>query len=454
MSLSSLFSYDTWFPGFNAIVSNIHQMAEMTAFVILVAILIFEIKGETAEGIMAPVFKVVVLAGLISIDAFALNQIQTASLGVSQSILQQPFQQTVNAFVAQMSGGSITGGSGPLSWLFLASNSFTMSIVGAVCFLSGLIVMPILWLVYLFQQGLGRMGWAFLPIFIALIGTKRFSGMGTGYVTSVIAIYLWPIGFAVVLTGTINLLNAQGPFAATQNIPLLNSSPEAVKVLFAAGYTIVGIIAAPFITQKAVTAGGNFGTAAFGTMFGMGQTAASAGAGALTSAGAAAGAAGSASAQQAHNAAVLGKLDQIASGVSGGSGSSSSGPAQGMSRPGFGSPSASQSGSASNSGGSGSAGAAGGGNSAPGAAGPGSSPSLTPQAAVAAARAASSSSAGGGGSSSGGSSVPASWTAHAGGSSSGTTSPSYHQAVQQTGSGDAAIKQLMTQTAFAKPVMS
>ena len=181
-----------------------------------------------------------------------------------------------------MSGGGTT--SSPLSWLFLASNSITMAIVGAICFLSGLIVLPILWLIYLFMEGLGRMGYAFLPIFIALIGTRRFSGMGTSYITSLIAIHLWPVGIAVVLTGTINLLNAQGGFAFTQNIPLLNSGPEAIKTLIAAGYTIVAIIAAPIVTQRAVTSAGQFGTQALGTMFGLGQTAASAGSNALAGA--------------------------------------------------------------------------------------------------------------------------------------------------------------------------
>jgi hypothetical protein len=172
MNLQQFFSYDNWFPGFNAIIANIHQMATMTAFVILVAGLIFSIQANGIDGVLPPLFRTVVLAGLISIDGFAMTQIQTVSYGVADSILQDPFTQTFNAFIATMSGGGTT--SSPLSWLFLASNSVTMAIVGAICFLSGLIALPILWLIYLFMEGLGRMGYAFLPIFIALIGTRRF----------------------------------------------------------------------------------------------------------------------------------------------------------------------------------------------------------------------------------------------------------------------------------------
>ncbi len=125
MNLQQFFSYDNWFPGFNAIVANIHQMAAMTAFVILIGSLVFSIQGGGMEGMLSPLFRTVVLVGLISIDGYAMTQIQTVSYNVADSILQNPFTQTFNAFMTNMSGGS-TAGSSPLSWLFLASNSLTM----------------------------------------------------------------------------------------------------------------------------------------------------------------------------------------------------------------------------------------------------------------------------------------------------------------------------------------
>ena len=417
MNLQQFFSYDNWFPGFNAIVANIHQMAAMTAFVILVCGLVFNIQSGGVDGLLAPFLRTVVLAGLISIDGYAMTQIQGVSYGVADSILQNPFSQTFNAFITNMSGGPSTG-SGPLSWLFLASNSVTMAIVGAICFLAGLIVLPILWLIYLFEEGLGRIGYAFLPIFIALIGTKRFSGMGTNYLVSLIAIHLWPIGLAVVLTGTINLLNAQGGFTFIQNIPLLNSAPEAVKTLIAAGYTIVAVIAAPFITQKAVTSGGQIGTQALSTMFGLGSSAASAGSRALTTA-AATRAAGAVTAQQgSQSSALLSKLDQIVAALGGG-GSGLGTPNTPASNP----PSSSTSAPSASSGGSTSAGPA--------------RPAPT-----SASAAASSSPIGSG------------WAATAGGSI--LTPPSYSQARAQTGdmSGSKAAQQMLSRSVISKPVMT
>ena len=421
MNLQQFFSYDNWFPGFNAIIANIHQMATMTAFVILIAGLIFSIQANGIEGVLSPFFRTVVLVGLISIDGYAMTQIQTASYGVADSILQDPFTQTFNAFIANMSGGGATSSS-PLSWLFLASNSVTMAIVGAICFLSGLIVLPILWLIYLFMEGLSRMGYAFLPIFIALIGTKRFSGMGTSYITSLIAIHLWPVGIAVVLTGTINLLNAQGGFAFTQNIPLLNSGPEAIKTLLAAGYTIIAVIAAPIVTQKAVTSGGQFGTQAFATMFGLGQTAASVGASALTGGAASPAAAASAAQQTSEHTALVSKLDQIVTTLAGNNGAGLGTPNTPASDPSSSSPppaSATASFPSSNS-----AGSAGASRSAPAFAG----------------------GAGGG--------VGSGWTATAGGSI--LTPPSYSQARAQTGdmSGSKAASQLVAQSVIPKPVMT
>ncbi len=46
-----------------------------------------------------------------------MTQIQTVSYSVADSILQNPFTQTFNAFMTNMSGGPSTG-SGPLSALF------------------------------------------------------------------------------------------------------------------------------------------------------------------------------------------------------------------------------------------------------------------------------------------------------------------------------------------------
>jgi hypothetical protein len=281
-----------------------------------------------------------------------------------------------------------------------------------------LIVLPILWLIYLFEEGLGRIGYAFLPIFIAFIGTKRFSGMGTNYLVSLIAIHLWPIGLAVVLTGTINLLNAQGGFTFIQNIPLLNSAPEAVKTLIAAGYTIVAVIAAPFITQKAVTSGGQIGTQALSTMFGLGSSAASAGSRALTTA-AATRAAGAVTAQQgSQSSALLSKLDQIVAALGGG-GSGLGTPNTPASNP----PSSSTSGPSASTGSSTSAGPA---RPAPTSAG----------------AAASSSTVGSG------------WAATAGGSI--LTPPSYSQARAQTGdmSGSKAAQQMLSRSAISKPVMT
>jgi hypothetical protein len=409
MNLQQFFSYDTWFPNFNAIVANIHQMAAMTAFVILVGSLVFSIQGNSVDNLLPPLFRAAVLTGLICVDGYAMTQIQTVSYGVANQILQDPFTQTFNAFITSMAGGSSTA-SGPLSWLFLASNSMTMSIVGAICFLAGLIVLPILWFIYLFEEGLGRMGYAFLPIFIALIGTKRFSGMGTHYVISLIAIHLWPVGIAIVLTGTINLLNAQGGFAFTQNIPLLNSGPEAVKTLIAAGYTIVGIIAAPLVTQKAVSAGGQFGTQLFGTMFGFGLTAAHAGSSALSGAASSKAASATAAQQVAQQTAVATKLDQIAAAL----GAKSTGGLDTPNTPASDPPPTKPS-------------------------GPTSSPRPGPSF---------------GGASGGTASLGSGWTALPGGSI--LAPPSYSQARAQTGdmSGTKAARQLLAQSVISKPVMS
>ena len=424
MNLQQFFSYDNWFPGFNAIVANIHQMAAMTAFVILVAGLVFSIQANGIEGVLSPIFRTVVLAGLICIDGYSMTQIQNVSYGVADSILQDPFTQTFNAFITNMSGGNAP--SSPLSWLFLASNSITMAIVGAICFISGLIILPILWLIYLFEEGLGRMGYAFLPIFIALIGTRRFSGMGISYITSLIAIHLWPVGIAVVLTGTINLLNAQGGFAFVQDVPLLNSGPEAVKVLIAAGYTIVAIIAAPFVTQKAVTSAGQFGTQALGTMFGLGQTAASAGSRALAGATASRAAASSATVQATQHSALVSKLDQIVAALSGGSG------------PGLGTPNAPAPDPSS---------------STPA---PPSPPTPAPPSPPLSRSAGSTVAAPPAPASAGGSSsaIGAGWIATAGGSI--LTPPSYSQARAQSGdmSGTTAARQLLSQSAIPKPVLT
>ena len=422
MNLQQFFSYDNWFPGFNAIVGNIHQMAAMTAFVILVCGLVFNIQSGGVDGLLGPFLRTVVLAGLISIDGYAMTQIQGVSYSVADSILQNPFSQTFNAFITNMSGGPSTG-SGPLSWLFLASNSVTMAIVGAICFLAGLIVLPILWLIYLFEEGLGRIGYAFLPIFIALIGTKRFSGMGTNYLVSLIAIHLWPIGLAVVLTGTINLLNAQGGFTFIQNIPLLNSAPEAVKTLIAAGYTIVAVIAAPFITQKAVTSGGQIGTQALSTMFGLGSSAASAGSRALTTA-AATRAAGAVTTQQAsQQSALLSKLDQIVAALGGGGSGLGTPNTPASNGPASSPPSSSTSGPSASTGGSTSAGPA-----RPAPTSAGAAASSNP--------------------------IGSGWAATAGGSI--LTPPSYSQARAQTGdmSGSKAAQQMLSRSAISKPVMT
>ena len=425
MNLQQFFSYDNWFPGFNAIIANIHQMATMTAFVILVASLVFGVQSGGIEGILSPLLRVVLLAGLICIDGYSMTQIQNVSYGVADSILQDPFTQTFNAFITNMSGGTTTG-SGPLSWLFLASNSITIAIVGAICFIAGLIVLPILWLIYLFEEGLGRMGYAFLPIFIAMIGTRRFSGMGTNYLISLIAIHLWPIGIAVVLTGTINLLNAQGGFAFVQNVPLLNSAPEAVKTLIAAGYTISAVIAAPIITQKAVTSGGQIGTQALGTMFGLGQTAASSGSRALAGAAAGRAATSSATVQATQHSALVSKLDQIVAALGGGSG-------VGLGTPNT--PASDPSSSAMTS------------PSLPTPATSSSPLSRSAGSTVAAPPAPAST----GGSSS---SIGAGWIATAGGSI--LTPPSYSQARAQSGdmSGTTAARQLLSQSAIPKPVLT
>ena len=427
MNLQQFFSYDNWFPGFNAIVANIHGMATMTAFVILVAGLVFSVQSGGIEGVLSPLLRTVVLAGLICIDGYTMTQIQTVSYGVADSILQDPFTQTFNAFITNMSGGTTTG-SGPLSWLFLASNSVTIAIVGAICFVAGLIVLPILWLIYLFEEGLGRMGYAFLPIFIALIGTRRFSGMGTSYITSLIAIHLWPIGLAVVLTGTINLLNAQGGFAFTQNIPLLNSAPEAVKTLIAAGYTIIAVIAAPIITQKAVTSGGQIGTQALGTMFGLGQTAASAGSRALAGAAASSAATASASQQASQNSALVSKLDQIVAALGGNSGG------------GLGTPNTPATDPSSST-------------STPP---PPSTPStaLSPLSKPAGSAGGTAPAFAGGVGGGGSSTVGSGWTATEGGSI--LTPPSYSQARAQSGdmSGTSAARQLLSQSTVPKPVMT
>jgi hypothetical protein len=212
----------------------------------------------------------------------------------------------------------------------------------------------------------------------------------------------------------------QGDQAQAQNLQSQISQANQQVLSQAAVNTIVAIVAAPIVTQKAVTSAGQFGTQAFGTMFGLGQTAASAGSGALAGAAASKAATASAAQQASQYTALVTRLDQIATALGGTSGGGLGTPNTPASNP-----------SSSN---------------AP------APPSSNPPGSAGAPRPAPAFAGGTGGG--GSSTVGAGWTATAGGSI--LSPPSYSQARAQTGdmSGSKAASQLVAKSVIPKPVMT
>lgn len=172
-----------------------------------------------------------------------------------------------------------TGGNqgffGSLGWLGHPVSSVATWFVGAVLFLLSLVALGCMWLMSLVQQILYLIEIAICPIFIGFMMVPALSGLAVRFFTSLVAICLWPLAWAICNLVTKLLIDLAVNPSNNVGQGVLNGL-SSMAPLAGAGYWVIlaiwvigSAIFAPWIVSKAlVTYGGTAVSAVFGATVG------------------------------------------------------------------------------------------------------------------------------------------------------------------------------------------
>lgn len=136
-----------------------------------------------------------------------------------------------------------------------------------VLLLSSFSALVVQYLIFIVQQSLTISGIALAPIFLAMFLMQSLRGAATKYFTGLVAILLWPLGWAFADLITTALLEraVDTELYSEGTGAFLSRTAQSLFFAFAISiWLFVSTIAAPFVINQVVTTGANAGGALFG----------------------------------------------------------------------------------------------------------------------------------------------------------------------------------------------
>jgi hypothetical protein len=178
---------------------------------------------------------------------------------------------TLTADGAPATAGGNQGFFASLGWLGHPVGSLATWFIGAVLFLLSLVALGCMWLMSVVQQILYLIEIAICPIFIGFLMVPALSGLAARFFTSLVAICLWPVAWAICNLVTKLLIDLAVNPSNNVGQGVLNGL-SGVAPLAGAGYWVIlaiwvigSAIFAPWIVSKALV---TYGVTAVSAVFG------------------------------------------------------------------------------------------------------------------------------------------------------------------------------------------
>jgi hypothetical protein len=266
-------SFESLFPTFLQKCAELHELLRIVAFMLfIVGTILLVLHGFTGKTLIMHMVRLFVLTALLVMlprwgnEAQLLMQTSILDgLGVDPSHVQDQYNQLLVIKRDTSSGHSWWDILGDLS-------SFTVeALISGILWLVGQFASLLLFWAYIIQKFILFTGYALSPLLIGFMAIGPLRSIGNRYLTHLVGVLLWPLGWAVAALITQGILDFMTDPASKFIDPsaTLYSLQASVGVVVVAFWIAFSTVAAPLVIQKVLTqgelAGGQLISGAFGS---------------------------------------------------------------------------------------------------------------------------------------------------------------------------------------------
>jgi len=252
-------SFENIFPTFLQKCAELHELLRIVAFMLfIVGTILFVLHGFSGKTLMLHMVRLFVLTALLVMlprwGNEAQSLVQTSilnGLGVDPSNVQDQYNQLL---VIKRDTGT------DRSWWDILSdlNGFTVEIlISGILWLVGQFASLMIFWAYIIQKFILFTGYALSPLLIGLMAIRPLRSVGNRYLTHIVGVLLWPLGWAVAALITQGILDFMTDPALKFLDPTasLYSLQATFGVAVVAFWIVFSTVAAPLVIQKVLTTG-------------------------------------------------------------------------------------------------------------------------------------------------------------------------------------------------------
>ena len=252
-------TFDQLFPTFLQKCAELHELLRIVAFMLfIVGTILLVTHGFTGKTLMLHLVRLLILTALLVYLPQWGNQaqslIQTSimnGLGVDPSQVQDQYNQLL---VIRRDGGTGT------SWWDILGNltSFTVEhLISGVLWLVGEFASLLVFWAYIIQKFVLFSSYALSPLLIGFMAIRPLRHVGNRYLTHLVGVLLWPLGWGVAALITQGILDfmTDPSFRFFDPTSTLYSLQATVGVVVVAFWIVFSTIAAPLVIQKVLAHG-------------------------------------------------------------------------------------------------------------------------------------------------------------------------------------------------------
>jgi hypothetical protein len=252
-------SFETVFPTFLTKCGELHTLLLSVAFALFVTGIIVTVHHQFSHRIALHLaVRLMVLTSLLVYLPVWGNAIQTLlhntvlqGLGVDPS---QTYAQYFKLLIIKRDPSATS------SWWNIMSEIRNLSadlIVTAVLWLVGLLASILIYFAYIFQSVILNLGYALSPLLIGFMAIPALKHIGNRYLSNLVGVLLWPLGWAVAALVTQGMLD----LLANPTLEFMDPTLQTPDLQRTIGTAAVGVwiifstFAAPVMIQKVITLG-------------------------------------------------------------------------------------------------------------------------------------------------------------------------------------------------------
>jgi hypothetical protein len=261
-------SFESLFPTFLQRCADLRNVLMVVAYMlVIVGIIMMAMPRPSVRAWTRYFVRLIVVLSLLAFLPQWGDQVQRIVADTVKNTLHANPDQIFQAYKDTLAIKQGENNSQSL-WDMIGSwNSFLVNIlIGFILWLFSFVAWLLMFWAYIFQKIILNVGYALSPILIGFLAVPPLSGTGSRYLTNLMGVLLWPLGWgvaALISQGILDFMTDQS-FLTIDPTASLYHLQNLIGVAILAFWTIFSTCAAPAIMQKVITYGAEAGSALLG----------------------------------------------------------------------------------------------------------------------------------------------------------------------------------------------